>query len=287
MSRDWRASSHGGRAWRTISTSGQGRLDAAHEVDLADPALAARREARLGAVARLHLGEELGLVALVEPLLGVPVRGDLAARAPSSRRPATSRPAGRSRTGRRTARATRRARHAPRSRRSRPGAWRRSVGLSGRGPPRARSRRARSAAGGLSSTPAASCARRRLAASGSSAARRAFGRCLVLLEALLEGRVRGDGGGVPAVECRGPIRVGLGGPGEVLERAQVGQAGRGSGRPSSAGRRWPRARAASSASPGDRRRRTRRAGPGRAGRTPVVGDRPSTSRATRTPEEIC
>ena len=48
-------------------------------MDLADQSLAARREAQLGPIARLHLGEELGLVAFVEPLPGVRVRGDLPA----------------------------------------------------------------------------------------------------------------------------------------------------------------------------------------------------------------
>src|ERR1035437_9333517 len=40
--------------------AGQRRLDAAHEMELADPALSARREAQLRTIARLHLGEELG-----------------------------------------------------------------------------------------------------------------------------------------------------------------------------------------------------------------------------------
>src|ERR1700704_4145575 len=48
-------------------------------MDLAHPAIAARREARLGAVARLHLGKELGLIAVVEPLPRIGVRPDLAA----------------------------------------------------------------------------------------------------------------------------------------------------------------------------------------------------------------
>src|SRR5664280_1983180 len=45
--------------------AGQRHLDAAHEMELADPPLPACREAHLGSVARLHLGEEVGRVAPV------------------------------------------------------------------------------------------------------------------------------------------------------------------------------------------------------------------------------